>query len=95
MKKGYELGGRHQHDPIGSEKSRGKARSQRKSGREGYFAPTPSEARKKERFLRQFRAIKEGEGLTQAYKESPLWCECDFGGMRGVDGKCTRCREDE
>lgn len=56
--------------PVGA---RGRSSSQRKSARDGGF--TPSERRQKDKLMRQFQRMPEGQsGNSTAYTESPLWC---------------------
>lgn len=54
--------------------STGRSVSQRKSARDGGF--TPTERRQKDKLMRQFQCIPEGQsGNSTAYTTSPLWCE--------------------
>lgn len=73
MKVGWQNG-----DPQGSEKARGKDRSERR----GRFDPglTPTEQHIKNNLMRQFMRNPEGEPPSEAYKNAPCWC-------RGCDGK--------
>ncbi len=69
MKRGYEFGGKHSSDPIGSEHSRGKSTFRRKSGRDT-DGLTPSELHQKAELMRQFMTNPEGPGgRSQAYCE--------------------------
>lgn len=77
-------------DPIGSERARGKDRSERR----GRYDPglTPSEKRVKGELMNQFRRTGEGPGgRSEAYVNSPVWCGC--GRRMKVDGcsACERC----
>lgn len=92
MRRGFEMGGKYAHDPIGSEHARGKDAFRRKSGRDLGF--TPSELHQKAELMRQFMKNPEGPGgNSMAYQESPVWCrECN--GRRMVApalDTCERC----
>lgn len=51
----------------------GRSVSQRKSARDGGL--TPTERRTKDRLMRQFQRMPEGQsGNSAAYVSSPLWC---------------------
>lgn len=88
MKKGYEIGGRHRDDPIGSEKPRGKSRSQRKAARDGP-SWTGTEARQRDQLMKQFCKLEGPAGNSEAYISAPCWCDC--GRLVIRDGKCARC----
>lgn len=87
-KRGFEMGGRFHQDPIGSEKARGKSAHRRKSGRDPGL--TPTENARKAKFLKQFTKL-EGSVNSEAYRNAECWCDCPFGGLRGENGKCSRC----
>lgn len=92
MKKGFDLGGKYRNDPPGSMKPRGKARSARKSGRDGKTL-TGTEQRKKNELMRQFMKNPEGGGTgnTEAYRTASCWCPC--GRHLKADGRdlCSCC----
>ncbi len=94
MKKGYGLEGKYSADPIGSEKPRGKARSQRKASRDGRTL-TPTEQHRKNALMKQFMVNPEGGGIgnSEAYKASPAWCSGPCNGRRLAiaDGLCLSC----
>lgn len=60
-------------DPIGSEAPRGKARFQRKSGRDPGF--TPTEKLHKAKLMKQFCKNPEGSPNTEAYRNASCWDE--------------------
>ena len=66
--------GRIDGDPQGSEKPRGKDRSERR----GRFDPgwTPTEQHIKNGLMRQFMRNPEGSPNTEAYRNAPCWCWC-------------------
>lgn len=68
MKRGYELGGKHAHDPIGSDQGRGGESYQRKSGRDPGF--TPTEQRQKAQLMKQFCKLEGPAGNSEAYRTS-------------------------
>ncbi len=98
MKKGYELGGKYAHDPIGSDQPRGKNREQRKSAHDGP-SWTPTEQHIKNGLMRQFMRTGEGGGMgnSNAYRESPLWCRQCFGRRMVAEGKtmCEKCVQEQ
>ena len=65
MASGYEYGGRYSQDPIGSQKSRGKSRSQRKHRNDGP-SWTPTEQHRRNELMRQFMRNPEGSGGASA-----------------------------
>lgn len=84
---GFELGGKYSNDPIGSERSRGKHRYQRKSKLDGP-SWTPTEQRHRNQLMKQFCKL-EGGTNSEAYRASPLWCGKCCGMM--VGGRCGKC----
>lgn len=69
-KRGYELGGKYCQDPIGSDKPRGKASSQRKHRNDGP-SWTPTELHRRNELMRQFMRNPEGPGgASSAYKDN-------------------------
>lgn len=60
-------------DPIGSEAPRGKARFQRKSGRDPGF--TPTEQHHKNQLMKQFMKNPEGTTNSEAYRAASCWDE--------------------
>jgi hypothetical protein len=82
-------------DPVGASLPRGKAASQRKSGRDG-TTWTPSERYVRDGLMRQFmRTGSEGEGgNSAAWRESPVWCE-SCGMYLRLEGRahCARCAQ--
>lgn len=87
MKSGYEIGGRHSQDPIGSE---GKSLSQRKHRNDGP-SWTPSERYERNKLMKQFCHLEGVNGNTQAYREASCWCDC--GRHLKADGRdsCLSC----
>ena len=91
--KGYELGGKHANDPIGSEKPRGKDAFERRgrfdSGR------TPTEKVQKARLMRQFMRTKEGDGGNSVlWRESEVWCvRCGLYMRQDDSTQCRRCND--
>ncbi len=68
-KRGYEVGGKFSQDPIGSERSRGKSRSQRKHRNDPGW--TPTELHVKNQLMRQFMKNPEGPGgASETYKRN-------------------------
>lgn len=59
-------------DPVGSERPRGKDRSERR----GRFDPgwTPTETKIRDACMKQFCKMPEGSPNTEAYVNSPVWC---------------------
>lgn len=74
-------------DPIGAHLPKGKSNAQRKGRYDGSY--TPTERRTKDRLMKQF-CRDEGPPPSQAYLDSPCWCEC---GRLKAEGKeqCARC----
>lgn len=64
--------GRIDGDPMGSEKPRGKERSERR----GRFDPgfTPTEQHIKNGLMRQFMKNPEGSPSSAAYRNASIWC---------------------
>jgi hypothetical protein len=59
---------------MGSEKPRGKDRSQRK----GRFDPgwTPTETNQRNQLMKQFCKLEGPGGNSEAYRSSSVWCRC-------------------
>jgi hypothetical protein len=93
MSVGMTRRGRLDGDPQGSEKPRGKDRSERR----GRFDPgwTPTETHIRNGLMRQFMRNPEGSPSSEAYRNSSVWCECGRGmNRRAADGstvKCVKC----
>ena len=103
MRRGYEIGGKHSSDPIGSDKPRGKSSYQRKSGRDD-SGLTPTETHQKAQLMRQFQKLESGLGNSEAFLagyarafENPLCskCETPIGRERSSIGFCGPCSPNE
>ena len=67
MRRGYEIGGKHSSDPIGSDQARGKSSYQRKSGRDD-SGLTPTETHQKAQLMKQFCKLEGPSGNSEAYQ---------------------------
>ncbi len=66
--------GRLDGDPVGSEKARGKNRERRK-GRFDGKSWTATESRMRDQLMKQFCRLEGPSGNSEAYINSPIWCE--------------------
>lgn len=74
--------GRQNGDPLGSERPRGKDRSERRSRFDPGF--TPTEQHIKNGLMRQFMKNPEGSTNSEAYRNSSIWCR--YPGCRLMNG---------